>query len=155
MFHLVSRSACHKFWRFLCSCFYNDRYNLDILNSLNRVARKKYRWKLCWKPRKMFAAPFSVYFSCHPVVRLQWCWQLIHVQMSGLPGWQSGYIKLTFPLWEWQDAVSQDNKAVTNSCLRWQLSDLFIDNDQAEPLHEKHHLTVEDVPAVRQDGQLG
>lgn len=36
--------------------------------------------------------------------------------------------------------MSQDNKAVTNSCLHWQLSDLFIDNDRAEPLHEKHRL---------------
>lgn len=98
MFHLVSRSArIRKFWRFPLSCFHNDSYNLDIPDSLNRVAGKKYRRKLCWEPRKMFTAPFSAYFSCHPVVRLQRCWQLIHVQMSGLPGWQSGYIKLTFP----------------------------------------------------------
>lgn len=155
MFHLVFHSACCKFWRFLRSCFHNDRYNLDILYSLNRVARKKISMETLLEAKKYVHSAVLAYFSCHPVVRLQWCWQLIHVLMSGLPGWQSGYIKLTFPLWEWQDAVSQDNKAVTNSCLRWQLSDLFIDNDQAEPLHEKHHLTVEDVPAVRQDGQLG
>lgn len=67
MFHLVSRSAriC-KFWRFLCSCFHNDRYNLDILESLNRVARKKYRRKLCWKLRKMFTAPFFGIFQLSP-----------------------------------------------------------------------------------------
>lgn len=39
MFHLVSCSArVHKFWRFPGSCFHNDRYNLDILDSLNCIA---------------------------------------------------------------------------------------------------------------------
>lgn len=99
MFHLFSRSArTRKIWRFPDSCFHNDRYNLDILDSLNCLARKKnISWNPGWPPTKMFTAPFSMYFSCHPVVRLQRCWQLIHVQMSGLPGWQSEYIKLTFP----------------------------------------------------------
>lgn len=42
MFHLVSRSArTRKIWRFPDSCFHNDRYNLDILDSLNCLARKK------------------------------------------------------------------------------------------------------------------
>lgn len=47
--------------------------------------------------RKMCTTQLSVHSSCHGVVRVQWCWQLIHVQMSLLPGWQSEYIKLTFP----------------------------------------------------------
>lgn len=42
MFHLVSRSArTRKIWRFPDSCFHNDRYNLDILDSLNCLARGK------------------------------------------------------------------------------------------------------------------
>lgn len=62
------------------------------------MTERKYPRRKLWTPlRKTRAAPFSLYSSCHWVVSVQWCWQLIHVQMSPLPGWQSECIKLTFP----------------------------------------------------------
>lgn len=101
MFHPLSLFLSSPwFWRFLHFCFYIDRCNLNISNPWIIWLRKKSEQSLDnsqGKNKYICTTTFLVYLSCHWVVRVQWCWQLIHVQMSPLPGWQSEYIKLIFP----------------------------------------------------------
>lgn len=97
MFHLLACSArVHNSEDFCTSVFI--MIDITLIFQIPWITwLGKYLHKLWMPPRKKCTTAFSVYLSCHWVVRVQWCWQLIHVQMSPLPGWQSEYIKLTFP----------------------------------------------------------